>query len=768
MKFGLCDGGTYEAKSPNAAADRCINLFPERVEKRHGKNAFTLYRTPGLRTFATLSDGPVRGLFTIPYSYPRTDRMFAVSGSGFFEVNSDGTSILHGTVLNDTYKSFMAYNGTHIAIASSRKLYLFNVATSAFSGPITDTGGADVEPISIVFLDGYFLYNIAASGRIYYSALFDGTTWDPLDFFTAEQDPDTCLVLLEDHGTLWAFGDATIQPFINTGDADNPFQPLKAGTIQQGLAAPVSPCRLDNALFWIGKDHERGGIVAWRANGTQATRVSTHSVEQFWESYETVFDAISYPMVMQGHAWWRINFPTANKTWAYDCNTNMWHELGCFNVATGIFEAHHGIYHTSAFGKHMLGDRGGDCCTAQSPNACPGITGPAILDFGDVEAFDDVTNSVFPAYVLYDPADYPGQTSVRFRATAVKSHDVFTSLSFSIVDELGTVYLTPTLTWTLIGSTGNYEALIDEVFTPDSTTAHTYYLKLTKVRTPGVLQILVPQLWIFLTESDQAKFQIPMMMGTTFDRDGSYIRNGATYARMFSSSVEPARFLKGTLSYSEIDYWQIVFNTDKDTGAGTFALINTTTGLAVAEIAVAAGDGVNEVNYSLQIADDATNFTVGQEFEFQAKESAEPNVLVIHASLYVKIGSGATGYFTSPNLCAETAEVYPRLSVSNCEDILMDRAFKWTDSEWPDSSVAYFEVTESSSNFPTLYLLDTGTVATPINPPTNITSLSFSATLSRQRSSPLSLTDGHIYTFGESAAPSFDSAAWLLFTLTGP
>lgn len=405
------------------AADRAINLFPELIEPGTGKNKFGLFRTPGLRGRWTLPDGPVRpgrgSMFTIPFSYPTSERTFVVSGSTFYELFSDYTSVSYGSVGTDGLPVFMAYNGTTIAIASNQRLYLFDVATNTLTNEVLDINGDPLTPIAVEFLDGYFLINIPGSQNIQFSGIYDGYTWDPLDFFAAESNPDRATMILVDHDVFWVFGDQTIQPFTDTGDADSPFQAYKAGTLQQGLGAPACVSALDNGLFFLGKDSIRGGLVAWRADGTRLTRVSNHSVEQFWETYSRTDDAIGFAFVLQGHPFWQLTFPTANWSWRYDCSTGMWHEPLCFNSSTGNFEAHHAWAHTAAFGKHLVGDRGGTCCQdgANAPGSititseCP-ITGGtvdsaytfsfAISSGGTAPYVWEIVSGVLPAGLTLD------------------------------------------------------------------------------------------------------------------------------------------------------------------------------------------------------------------------------------------------------------------------------------------------------------------------------------------------------------------------------
>ncbi len=405
-----------------------------------------------------------------------------------------------------------------------------------------------------------------------------------------------------------------------------------------------------------------------------------------------------------------------------------------------------------------------DDCPCGEP-VCPGITTAAVLNFGDFELFSDVTNLVTSSQVLYDPADYPGQTSTRFRGRAIKEAGV-TSFSFSIVDELGTVYLTPTMTFAL-QSTGNYEAEIDEVITLDGTSGHTYYLKTTAVTGGFIAQVVNNELWVFMVASDIATFQIPLgsfnsstdsFSGIT--NAGEYRTASLTYVRI-SDVFWTGRFKKDANTYADVDYWKTYIITDSRTGTGALALFNVTKNLMVtgteSVIAKGVGGGVSDV-YSLTFSNTATNFDDDDEFEFRAKYTsvAGPTgiarVMEIGFSLYVKIGNGA-------DLCAIKTPTYIRNTVSDCEDIYLNRAFHYRASDWPVGTVFYFEMTFVGVH--TYFLKDTGTLATPIDPPTNVGTLVFPAGTSRQRT-VVTFTDDHYYTVGDAFDLFLDVPAFII------
>ena len=83
---------------------------------------------------------------------------------------------------------------------------------------------------------------------------------------------------------------------------------------------PPPITKMDNGVFWLGKDARGQGIV-YRANGYTGTRVSTHAVEWQIQRYGDMSDAIGYAYQQDGHTFYVLTFPSADATWVYDAAT---------------------------------------------------------------------------------------------------------------------------------------------------------------------------------------------------------------------------------------------------------------------------------------------------------------------------------------------------------------------------------------------------------------------------------------------------------------
>lgn len=320
-------GSAYVARSVNAADARMVNLFPEIVPEA-GKEPAFLQRAPGLRKLATIGNGPIRGLWEL------RGFMYVVSGSQLYKVNSSYTATLLGTVAGTSGTVSMADNGTQLFIACNGPSYIYNATTNVFQ-QITD--GDFPGAVTVGYLDGYFVFNEPNSQRIWVTSLLNGTDINPLDFASAEGAPDGVVGIIIDHRELWVFGTNSVEVWYNAANQGFPLERIQGAFNELGCAAAYSIAKIDNGIFWLGKDARGQGIV-YRANGYTGQRISTHAIEWHIQQYGNLSDTIGYTYQQDGHSFYVMVFPSANTTWVFDISTGSWHERAGF--INGAFTRH--------------------------------------------------------------------------------------------------------------------------------------------------------------------------------------------------------------------------------------------------------------------------------------------------------------------------------------------------------------------------------------------------------------------------------------------
>lgn len=345
MKIGLV-GPSYQDRSLPFDAQRTINLYPVQDETQQGKEISALQGTPGLLNFITLGAGPCRCGFAAT-----NGRSFIVSGNTFYEIFANGTSTSWGTLTSGSSIVSMEENGQQLAICDGGSVWIFTYTTNAF---VLATSNIPVAG-TVSFIDGYFVVNKVGTAQFYLSNLYDGTTWDALQFASKESSPDNLSTTVNAFGQLVLLGQESMEIWTDTGNINFPFQRISGAVIKQGCVAPYSALSMDNTVIWVGRDKRGAGIV-YRLDGFVPSRISTHAIEFILQQVPDLTTLRAYTYQQDGHTFYVLTGIGMNTTLVYDISTKLWHERAFLN-ASGQFETHRGVFCINAFGLQLVGDR---------------------------------------------------------------------------------------------------------------------------------------------------------------------------------------------------------------------------------------------------------------------------------------------------------------------------------------------------------------------------------------------------------------------------
>lgn len=353
-------GGAYTARSLIAGAQRCLNLYPEAVPQIEGEPVPVVhYPTPGLRQISTPpTSGAGRGIYRAS-----NGAVFAVVAKGVYAISSAGAWSHLGDIAAGTTPVSMADNGnTVLLVDGTAQGYTIDLATLEFAAVNAAAFyGAD----RVEYLDTFFVLNKPGAPQFYISGSLE-ITFDPLDFANKSVGADSVVAVAVVRGEIWLLGELTSEVWYNSGAADFTFQRIPAGQIEHGCAAKYSVARQDNAVFWLSQDRAGAGIVL-RGSGMQAERVSTHAIEAEWAGYATISDAVGWCYQQGGHAFYVLSFPSADKTWALDMATGLWHERAWID-GNGAEHRHRASCHAWALGENLVLDWQTGALYALDPN----------------------------------------------------------------------------------------------------------------------------------------------------------------------------------------------------------------------------------------------------------------------------------------------------------------------------------------------------------------------------------------------------------------
>ena len=330
-------GQSYALRSKDVSAQRCVNFYPVK-DAEGGRSNLFLMGTPGLTNWAGFGTGPCRGLFVAG------DFLYVVSGQEMYRVTPSTAETLLGA-MPGSLPVVMAYNGSQVMAVNGSAGFIYNTSTGVFS-QITDpdfTGASHV-----VFIDGYFIFNVPNTGSFMLTAIGDGTSVDALDIATAEASPDRTVALAALNRNLVVLGEASTETWYNSGNPDFPF--ARSAVTDTGCVAPYSVANADNALFWLGRSSTGGRyVVSMRGHSIRA--VSSPAIDFAINGYATVSDAIGSISTIDGHIFYDLTFPTANVTWSYNVRSGLWNEK-----STNLVGRHRGQFSAFFDGKSLAGD----------------------------------------------------------------------------------------------------------------------------------------------------------------------------------------------------------------------------------------------------------------------------------------------------------------------------------------------------------------------------------------------------------------------------
>jgi hypothetical protein len=339
--------GAYEARSIIAAAQRCVNLYPEK-NPEGSPFPFTYYPTPGLTLLTSVT--PTTGSGWRGLWAASNGQLYGVCGSSVYAISSSWIASKLGDLQTTSGPVSVTDNGNYALIVDgSRQGYSITLAGNAFS-MITDP--AFLGGITADYMDGFFIVNNPNTQQFYVS-LANQLAFDATDFASKSGYSDKLIGLGVSRRYLYLFGDVTTEIWFDGGNANFAFERMPGVFMQYGCMAAATIAQMDGEFFWLAKS-EQGRAIVCKTNQFTAQKVSTFALDNELASYPTLDDAQGFTYQLGGHFFYVLNFPTANKTWQYDLSTGQWNELVWLdadgNENRSRVNCHASIYDTAVVG----------------------------------------------------------------------------------------------------------------------------------------------------------------------------------------------------------------------------------------------------------------------------------------------------------------------------------------------------------------------------------------------------------------------------------
>jgi hypothetical protein len=217
-------------------------------------------------------------------------------------------------------------------------------------------------PIIPSYQDGYGIYPRQNTNTFYVTAINDFSLVNAAEFQNTSVYPDNLVAAISIHDELYLIGETTTEIWYDTGAPEFPFERKRNIILNYGCEAPFSVASgADNIIFMLASNYDGGRVIVKIVN-YNVQIISTEPLNEYLRSYDVIKDAFAFIIERNGHIFYIITFPTADRTWVYDLTTDLWHEWRSLrfedrvidpSIVSGRFR---GNCHTVFEGQDVIGD----------------------------------------------------------------------------------------------------------------------------------------------------------------------------------------------------------------------------------------------------------------------------------------------------------------------------------------------------------------------------------------------------------------------------
>lgn len=231
-------------------------------------------------------------------------------------IQSGGFGYINGDVLGVDNVNLGGGGSGFSAIVNSISINPISVINSAFPN------GAQ----TCVCNDGYGIVEKPGTGQFWISNNQDFNTWQGIMFATSESRSDTLLAVDYANGYVVLFGTRSMEFWQDQGTTPFPYQRVNGAQQDWGLAAVWSRADFQNSIAFLGQNFE-GSLQVLLFQGFTPVRISNSDIEHIINGFTIANDAFAFSYTNDGHDFYQITFPTANRSFLYDGTSQAWSEV---------------------------------------------------------------------------------------------------------------------------------------------------------------------------------------------------------------------------------------------------------------------------------------------------------------------------------------------------------------------------------------------------------------------------------------------------------
>lgn len=292
----------------------------------------------GCSVFAVTGSAPQPGQAQGLYTF--NDKLWAVTNNTLYSITTAGVGTAYTPLLAGTVAT-VSFNQTstrpYMTLHNKTNFYTYdqdtdtlahNTQFAAIQAALTIAGYSSALASGIVYLDG-FTFLMTTDGRIYNSAVEDPTTWNALNYITAEAEPDGGTAIIKHFNYLVAFGTWSTEFFYDGAGSSgyvagtSPLFRNDSARLEIGCVNGGSVVQVEQSVVWVGMSKLHGKSV-YMLDGLSPIKVSTPYIEKFLNA-DQADDIVAYSYKIEGHTFYIMTLHSSDLTFVYDLDQKIWY-----------------------------------------------------------------------------------------------------------------------------------------------------------------------------------------------------------------------------------------------------------------------------------------------------------------------------------------------------------------------------------------------------------------------------------------------------------
>lgn len=253
-------------------------------------------------------------------------------------------SVPIGDISNGTNRCYFGVLGEKLILTDPGNGEGWTIDIANTLAKVTDTDFPPNQTPSVPLAHGLAILNgrayvLGADGTIYGSELEDATTWDALNFITAERDPDGGTFIGRHHDHIVAMGPRTIEVFYDAANSvGSPLSRRQDIAYNLGCNSGESVWVNGDRIWFIGVDPS-GMLGVYVMESFRPRKVSSGTFDSYLTTAITREGcrAIGSGVTASGRSFYLLTILSDDKpvtTLVYDDAAGLW---GCWEVESGPF-----------------------------------------------------------------------------------------------------------------------------------------------------------------------------------------------------------------------------------------------------------------------------------------------------------------------------------------------------------------------------------------------------------------------------------------------